>query len=71
MAGRRMSARHLSMSRAAKQILKETKRKKRLGIPKKKPEVSRKGLWILVIAALIVFGFAVAWITAKGGFGRG
>ena len=48
------------MSRAAKQILKEKKRKKRLGIADKEPEVSSKGLWIVVFAALIIIGFMVA-----------
>ena len=62
--GRRgMSARRLSMSRAAKRYLKDKKRKKKLGIPKKKPALSRKALWILVIAALIVFGLVMALIA--------
>ena len=61
--GRRRSARRLSMSRAAKQHLKEKKRRERLGIPEKEPEVSKKALWILVIAALIVFGVAMAWVA--------
>ncbi len=60
MADRRISARRLSMSQAGKQHLKARKRKKKLGIPKKEPEVGKKGLWILVIAALIVSGFVVA-----------
>ena len=60
--GGRRSARRLSMSRAAKQYLKEKKRRKRRGIPAKEPEVSTKGLWILVIAALIAFGLVMAWI---------
>ncbi len=61
--GRRRSARRLSMSRAARQYLKEKKRRERRGIPAKEPEVSKKALWILVIAALIVFGLAMAWVA--------
>ncbi len=60
MAGGQISPRRLSMSRAAKQHLKDRKRKKKFGILKKEPEVGKKGLWILVIAALIVSGFVVA-----------
>ena len=69
MGGRRISGRRLSMSRAAKQYLKDKKRKEKLGISAKTPEVSRKDLWILVLAALVLFGLVVAWSAAKGGFG--
>jgi len=67
--GGRISARGLSTSREAKEHLKERKRRKKLGIPDKEPEhLSRKTLWILVIAAVIV-GCAVAWVEVKGGQG--
>ena len=64
MAGRRISARGLSMSRAAKQHLKNKKRKKKIGVSEKEPEVSSKGFWILVIAVLIVLGFVVTHIAS-------
>lgn len=60
MAGRRISARRMSMSRAAKRHLRKAKRREKLGIPPEKPEASRKGFWILVIAALIVLGFVAS-----------
>ena len=68
--GGRISARALSTSREAKEHQKERKRRKKLGIPDKEPEkLSKKTLWILVIAALVV-GCVVAWVAVKG-FGQG
>ena len=52
------------MSRAAKQHLKNKKRKKKIGVSEKEPEVSSKGFWILVIAVLIVLGFVVTHIAS-------
>ncbi len=64
MAGKRASGPRPSTSRAAKQILKSRKRKAKHGIPETKPEVSKKGLWIFVVAALVIVGFVVARIVA-------
>ena len=58
------------MSRAAKQILKDKHRKKKFGPPQKKTKVSRRGLWILLVAGLIVLGLVVAQIAVQGGFGN-
>ncbi len=64
--GGRISARGLSTSRASKEHQKERKRRKKLGIPDKEPEkLSKKALWILVIAALVV-GCVLAWVAVKG-----
>jgi len=64
---RRTSGRRLSMSRAAKEILREKKKKKkRLAVPEKEPEGSSKGFWILVIAALAIVGLVLAQVLGSG-----
>ena len=67
MAGRRTSARRLSMSQAAKRHLKEKKRREKLGLVEKpavSPEISRKTLWILAVAALVTVCIVVGLIVA-------
>ncbi len=72
MAGRRISGRGMSMSVAAKKILKAKQRRKKLGIPEtREAEASKKVLWVLVVAGLVVVGLVVAGILSGGGFGRG
>ena len=65
MSARRVNPRRFTMSRAAKQILKDKKRKRKLVIPEKQPEDNRTGMWILGIGALIALGLIVALIVAK------
>ena len=67
MAGRKTSARRLSMSQAAKKHLKEKKRKERLGIlnnpAETKPAISRKTVRVLVIATLVVMFVLVVFVV--------
>ena len=72
MVGKRISGRGMSMSPAAKKILKTKQRRKKLGIPEKaEAEASKKVLVVLVVAGLVVVGLVVAGILAGSGFGRG
>ena len=72
MVGKRVSGRGMSMSPAAKKILKAKQRRKKLGIAEKvEAEASKKVLWVLAIAGLVVVGLIVAGILAGGGSGRG
>lgn len=64
MAGRRMSGRRLSMSKAAKRILKEKRRKKKRGAVEKEDEGSNIGFWVFAIAALIVLGYVVSRVLS-------
>jgi hypothetical protein len=59
MTGRRISARRLSMSPAAKQLLKDQKRRKKLGLPEKQPDESKPGIWAWMVVALVVIVFFV------------
>ena len=68
MPGRRISGRGMSMSPAAKKILKAKQRRKKLGIPEKvEAEASKKVLWFLVIAGVVVVSLVVAGIIAGRG----
>ncbi len=72
MVGKRVSGRGMSMSPAAKKILKAKQRRKKLGIPEKaEAEASKKVLWVLAIVGIVVVGIIVAGILAGGGSGRG
>ena len=67
--GRRgLSARRLSMSPAAKRLLREKKRKAQHNLGEKQSRASTKSRWILAIATLLAFAIAMALIEAMGGF---
>ena len=50
------------MSQAAKQHLKDQKRRKKLGRSEKQPDVSEAGIWAWVVVALVVIVFFVVQV---------
>ena len=66
MPGKPVSPRRLSVSDRGKKLLKEKRRREKHALADDEVQPTTKGLWIVVIAAFIVFAI-VAWFAASRG----